>query len=67
MPDLTTGDHVPNFALPDHQGDMWVLAQRLQDGPVILVFYRGIGDHIATGSWSALPGTVGNPSATEHS
>jgi len=41
MSELTTGDHVPNFALPDHQGDMWVLAQRLQDGPVILVFYRG--------------------------
>ncbi|MDQ2744235.1 MAG: redoxin domain-containing protein [Chloroflexota bacterium] len=41
MPDLTTGDHVPNFALPDQEGRMWMLAERLKDGPVILVFYRG--------------------------
>jgi len=41
MSRLHTGDRVPNFALPDHEGQTWMLAQRLGDAPAMLVFYRG--------------------------
>jgi peroxiredoxin len=41
MPSLNTGDHVPNFELPDQQGDPWILGERLPSGPAVLVFYRG--------------------------
>jgi len=30
-----------DFELPDHDGKPWRLAQRLAEGPVLLVFYRG--------------------------
>ncbi len=41
MSGLHTRDQCPNFALPDHEGHTWILAQQLRDAPVILVFYRG--------------------------
>jgi peroxiredoxin len=41
MPSLNTGDHIPNFELPDQQGNLWILRERLPSGPVVLVFYRG--------------------------
>lgn len=30
-----------DFELTDHQGNAWRLAEQLQRGPVLLVFYRG--------------------------
>lgn len=41
MSGMRVGDRVPNFALPDHQGQTWMLAQHLGNAPVMLVFYRG--------------------------
>ena len=38
---ISVGQEVPAFELPDEQGQPWVLAERLSDGPVVLVFYRG--------------------------
>jgi len=29
------------FELPDHTAQSWVLGERLAQGPVLLVFYRG--------------------------
>jgi peroxiredoxin len=41
MAGLTTGDHVPNFELPDQNGNPWILSERLEQGSTVLVFYRG--------------------------
>ncbi len=30
-----------DFELPDHEGNAWRLADHLDRGPVLLVFYRG--------------------------
>lgn len=38
---LKVGDRVPDFELPDHNGDMINLESLLREGPVILNFYRG--------------------------
>jgi len=38
---LPTGERMPNFALPDHEGKPWTLAHHLRATPVMLVFYRG--------------------------
>lgn len=38
---LKTGDHAPNFTLPDATGKIVSLSETLTKGPVILTFYRG--------------------------
>jgi peroxiredoxin len=38
---LKQGDTAPNFELPDGHGRNFILADRLAQGPVVLVFYRG--------------------------
>lgn len=38
---LKAGDKAPNFELPDGHGRTFILAERLAQGPVIVVFYRG--------------------------
>jgi len=38
---LKPGDKAPNFELPDPRGRTFILAERLAQGPVVLVFYRG--------------------------
>jgi hypothetical protein len=65
MSGLHIGDRVPNFALPNHKGQTWTLAQHLRDAPAMLVFTVEIGDHTATGRWSALPGSITNSNAAE--
>lgn len=30
-----------DFELPDQTGRLWTLGERLTEGPVLLVFYRG--------------------------
>lgn len=32
---------IPSFELPDENGEMFNLADRLAEGPVVLLFYRG--------------------------
>jgi peroxiredoxin len=34
-------DRAIDFELPDQEGKAWRLAERLAQGPVLLVFYRG--------------------------
>ena len=38
---LRTGQQVPEFELPDAEGKLVTLASRLEQGPVVLTFYRG--------------------------
>jgi peroxiredoxin len=38
---LKTGDHAPNFTLPDATGKIVSLSETLTKGPAILTFYRG--------------------------
>lgn len=38
---LKVGDPIPNFELPDVKGDRVELRSLLQNGPVVLSFYRG--------------------------
>jgi peroxiredoxin len=38
---LGTGDQAPNFTLPDAAGQPQTLAHLLENGPVVLTFYRG--------------------------
>jgi peroxiredoxin len=38
---LAVGEQAPNFGLPDARGRVVSLRERLSDGPVVLVFYRG--------------------------
>ena len=39
---LCEGQKIHNFELPDQEGQLFNLHQRLQEeGPLILVFYRG--------------------------
>ncbi len=40
-PGLKVGDVAPDFALPDARGKPARLSAMLEDGPVVLVFYRG--------------------------
>ena len=35
------GEKAPNFELPDDHGRAFNLAKELEDGPIVLVFYRG--------------------------
>jgi hypothetical protein len=39
---LRIGERVPDFALPNQQGEMVRLSDRLSRGPVVLSFYRGV-------------------------
>jgi len=34
-------DKPTDFELPDHHGRPWHLGEKLAEGPVLLVFYRG--------------------------
>lgn len=38
---LDEGDSAPDFCLPDERGEPYCLADHLEDGPVMLVFYPG--------------------------
>ena len=38
---LREGQEMPSFELPDEEGRPYDLSERLKDGPVVLVFYRG--------------------------
>ncbi|HSG99406.1 MAG TPA: peroxiredoxin-like family protein [candidate division Zixibacteria bacterium] len=38
---LNVGDAAPSFALPNSEGDTITLASLLENGPVVLTFYRG--------------------------
>jgi peroxiredoxin len=40
-PGLSVGDKAPDFTLPDQLGRRVSLEERLETGPVVLVFYRG--------------------------
>jgi peroxiredoxin len=41
VPGLEIGDQAPDFALPDQNGQIVTLRQRLDRGPVVVSFYRG--------------------------
>jgi len=38
---LHEGQQMPNFELPDEEGSPFNLLERLAEGPLVLVFYRG--------------------------
>ena len=38
---LREGQQMQDFELPDQEGRSFNLHQRLQEGPLVLVFYRG--------------------------
>ena len=38
---LKKGGYAPDFVLPDASGNPVMLSDRLRDGPVVLIFYRG--------------------------
>lgn len=38
---LREGQQMRNFELPDQEGEPFNLRQRLEEGPLVLVFYRG--------------------------
>ena len=38
---LSMGQQMQNFELPDEEGRPFDLYQRLRQGPLVLVFYRG--------------------------
>lgn len=38
---LAVGQSAPALDLPSHEGERYVLANKLQNGPAVLVFYRG--------------------------
>lgn len=39
---LKVGDQVPQFTLPDHNGDLVESGDLLSKGPLVVGFYRGI-------------------------
>ena len=41
MTRLQTGDHAPDFSLPDHEGRVFHLAEKLASSNVLLVFNLG--------------------------
>ena len=41
MSSVNVGQGVPAFELPDEQGEIYSLPEKLSQGPVMLVFYRG--------------------------
>jgi peroxiredoxin len=38
---LAVGAQAPDFSAPDQNGQMWHLADALDQSPQVLVFYRG--------------------------
>ncbi|MBA4115554.1 MAG: redoxin domain-containing protein [Rubrobacter sp.] len=38
---IEVGRKMPVFELPDEEGKPFNLAEQLQKGPIVLVFYRG--------------------------
>ena len=38
---VSVGSKAPDFELPDQQGHPWCLSGELEEGPVVLIFYRG--------------------------
>lgn len=40
-PDLKVGAIFPDFELPDQDGQIEPLSQRMQDSPTVLIFSRG--------------------------
>lgn len=38
---IEVGQGMPVFELPDEQGRPFNLTERLEEGPIVLVFYRG--------------------------
>ncbi len=38
---LQEGQKIQNFELPDGEGGLFGLHERLREGPLVLVFYRG--------------------------
>lgn len=41
MANISEGQKLPAFVLPDEQGEPFDLSEELTNGPVMLVFYRG--------------------------
>lgn len=41
MANIEIGGKLPGFELPDEEGRAWDLSEHLENGPVMLVFYRG--------------------------
>lgn len=41
MAEVSVGEKIPYFEMPDQQGYPWSLSGELEVGPVVLVFYRG--------------------------
>ena len=41
MANVSVGQEVPGFKLPDEEGKQFELPEKLSQGPVMLVFYRG--------------------------
>ena len=41
MAEVSVGEKIPFFEMPDQQGYPWSLSGELELGPVVLVFYRG--------------------------
>jgi peroxiredoxin len=41
MAEVSVGSKLADFELPDQQGYPWCLSGQLEEGPVVLVFYRG--------------------------
>lgn len=41
MTEVGVGSTIPDFELPDQQGYPWCLSGQLEEGPVVLVFFRG--------------------------
>jgi len=42
MANLSLGERLPPFELPDEEGLTYDLRERLEEGPAALVFYRGV-------------------------
>ena len=38
---MGVGQEMPAFELPDEEGGPFNLPERLEEGPLVLVFYRG--------------------------
>ena len=38
---LAVGAHAPDFTAPDQDGQVWHLAEALEQATQVLVFYRG--------------------------
>jgi peroxiredoxin len=41
MANISVGEKLPAFVLPDERGETFDLRSELAEGPLMLVFYRG--------------------------